>query len=140
MRARRPAAFLLALAIVFVSGCAAVVGMLWGFGLKCDDSCSSPPPWRNDPGAWQWSAIGWTGIAAVACAVLFLVALAARRLVAAAFVAAVWTGLAAWYIVLFDESGLTSNVQRGWLGLAGAVAALAAAVALTASADLSEPS
>jgi hypothetical protein len=36
-----------------------------------------------------------------------------------------------WYFVLFDESGLTSNVQRGWIGLTAVVAALVIAIGLT---------
>jgi hypothetical protein len=131
MQTRRPAALLLALAVAVVTGCAALVGMLWGFGLKCDDTCGTPPPWRRDENAWQWSALGWLGIGAFAFAVLFVVALAARRLIAASVIAVVWTGLAAWYIVLFDDSGLTSNAHRGWIGLAMIVVALVAAIRLT---------
>lgn len=37
---RRAGAFLLAMGIVVASCFAALIGLLWGFELKCDDSCS----------------------------------------------------------------------------------------------------
>ena len=62
--ARRILALVFAFAIGLVSAGAGFVGIVWGFGLKCDDSCGEPPPWRDDQDAWQWSALGWTGVAA----------------------------------------------------------------------------
>lgn len=128
--ARWIVAILLALAIAAISAMAALVGAFWGFGLTCDDSCSRLPPWRNDPDAWQWRALGWTGIAAFATALLFLVSIAMRRRIVAGLAGAAWIALAVPYIVLFDESGLTSNVHRGWIGLGAVVAALVSAVVL----------
>jgi len=120
----------LALAIAAVSGFAALVGTLWGFGLKCDDSCSSLPPWRNDPDAWQWNALGWIGLGAFACSLIFLVAVAAGRRTIAS-VALVSLGLlAAAFLVLFRDSGLTSHAGLGWAVIALAAVAGAVAIAL----------
>jgi hypothetical protein len=104
---RRLVLILLALLIVLVSGWAAFVGTFWGFGLKCDDSCSTLPGWQEDADAWQWSALGWSSIGTFVCALLLLGALIARRR-ALAWVAAggsVALGLA--FLALLDDSGLT---------------------------------
>ena len=132
VRARRILALALAFAIAAVSAGAAFSGAVWGFGLRCDDSCRDPPrEWRDDPDAWQWSALGWSGFAATGLAIVVLGALALRRRPIAAGAAAAWVGASAWYLVLLDESGLTSNAYRGWFGLTLAVAATAAAIAWT---------
>ena len=129
--ARRAGAFLLATGIVAVSFFEALTGVFWGFGLKCDDSCSSGPRWRDSPDSWQWEAFGIAGIAGLGCALAFLVAIAFRLRWLAACALAAWTGLAWWYMTLFRESGLTSNAERGWLAIALLVLAGAAAIALT---------
>ena len=49
---------LLAVGAVGISAFGALIGLVWGFGLKCDDACSTVPGWRNDPDAWQWDAFG----------------------------------------------------------------------------------
>ena len=105
--------------------------MVWGFGLRCDDTCGDPPPWRDDEDAWQWSALGWTGIAAAVLAIAFLIALELRRRVPATVAAVGWVPAAAWYLVLLDESGLTSNAWRGWVGIAVIATAMALALAWT---------
>jgi hypothetical protein len=130
-RARRILALVLALAIAVISAGAGFAGMVWGFGLRCDDTCGEAPPWRDDEDAWQWSALGWTGIAAAGLAIAFLIALGLRLRPVAAIAAAGWLAVFAWYLVLLDESGLTSNAHRGWFGLTLAVAAMAVAIAWT---------
>src|SRR4029453_9271806 len=61
--AQRAGTLLLAAGIAAASAFGALVGLFWGFGLTCDDSCSSGPLWRDDPNAWQWQAFGTVGIA-----------------------------------------------------------------------------
>jgi hypothetical protein len=53
---RRTAGILLA---VLNLGGALIVGFfgLLADGLRCDDSCSIAPGWRNDPTSWQWRGI-----------------------------------------------------------------------------------
>ena len=128
--ARRAGSIALATAIVIVSGFGMFTGVLWGFGLKCDDSCSSGPSWRDDPNAWQWEAIGILGIAGLACALVFFAAVALRwRLVAFAALVA-WAVVAGSFLNFFDDSGLTSKVERGWVGLVVLVLAGLSSVAL----------
>ena len=45
--------------LAFLNLAGAAVLAFLGFlanGLRCDDSCSIAPGWRNDPHAWQWGA------------------------------------------------------------------------------------
>jgi hypothetical protein len=129
--ARRAGAFLLATGIVAASSFAALVGLVWGFGLKCDDSCSIGPHWREDPQAWQWNAFGIAGPVGLGCALVLLAAvvLRLRWLAVCALTASV--GLAWAFMTLFRDSGLTSNVERGWLAISLLLLAGAAAIALT---------
>jgi hypothetical protein len=130
---QRLSALAVALGVTAISGFGAVVGAFWGFGLKCDDSCGTPPPWRDDPDAWQWDALGVVAIAGFGFALLLLVGVALQwRLFSVASLLA-WAVLAAWFIVLLDESGLTANPARGWAGLVVAALSAAAAIALTPS-------
>jgi hypothetical protein len=112
-----------------MSGFAALVGALWGFGLKCDDSCGGVTRWRDNPDAWQWNALGTVGLVGFACAVALLVAVAARRRGLASAAALVWCLLAVGFLGFFHESGLNSNEQQAWFGLAGAVLACVLAIA-----------
>jgi hypothetical protein len=123
----RAAAFLLATGIVAASCFAALIGLLWGFGLKCDDSCSIGSHWSESPESWQWDALGLLGLAGLGCALLLLAAIAFRLRWFAVLVLTAWAGLAWAFMTLFRDSGLTSNVERGWLAIllllcAGAVA------------------
>jgi hypothetical protein len=131
--AQRLGALVLAAGIAAASGFAALVGMLWGFALKCDDSCSSAPPWRDDPDAWQWEAFGTVAIAGFGCAIVFLAAVALRWRWLAVGMLAVWAVLAGTYMTLFRDSGLTSNAGRGWAAIALLLMAGIAACALTRS-------
>jgi hypothetical protein len=126
---RRFASFALSAAVATVSGFAALIGLFWGFGLKCDDSCGDPPPWRDDVNAWQWDALGAVGVGAFGCSLVFVVALAAGWRTLASLALAAWGLAAATFLVLFSDSGLTSHAGRGWLGLAVVAAAGVAAIA-----------
>ena len=121
--ARRVGASLLAMGIVAVSCFAALIGMLWGFELKCDDSCSIGSHWRESPESWQWEAFGYAGLAALGCALVL------RWLAFFALVA--WAGLAWEFMTLFRDSGLTSNAERGWLAIVFLLLVGAVAIALT---------
>jgi len=128
--ARRASILLLAAGIAAASGFGALIGLFWGFGLKCDDSCSSAPFWRDDPDAWQWHAFGTVGIAGFASALVFLAAISLRWRLLALATLAVWALLAGAFMVLFRDSGLTSNAGRGWTAIAVLVLAGVAAVGL----------
>ena len=127
---QRLGSFVLALAVATTSGYAALTGLVWGFGLKCDDSCSEPPPWRDDPNAWQWDALGVVALGGFACSLIFLVAVAAGRRTIASTAFVSWGLLAVAFLMLFRDSGLTSHAERGWVGLAGIAIAGAVAIAL----------
>ena len=45
----------------FCSGFALLIGLVWGLGLKCDDSCSAQEGWRGNPDAWQWYGLAALG-------------------------------------------------------------------------------
>jgi hypothetical protein len=131
--ARRTSSLLLAAGIAAASGFGALIGIFWGFGLKCDDSCSSGPRWREDPDASQWHTFGTVGIAGFVCALVFLAAVALRSRALALGALAVWAVLAGAFMVLFRDSGLTSNVDRGWTAVAVVLLGGVAAVALAGS-------
>ena len=102
----RVGGLVLAVGLAVLSGWAALAGAVWGFALQCDDSCSSPAlHWRDDPDAWQWSALGWTGIALFALALALLVLVVARRR-AAAPVFAAWAVTGAAFLALLLGSDL----------------------------------
>ncbi|HEU0304005.1 MAG TPA: hypothetical protein VFR32_05435 [Gaiellaceae bacterium] len=128
---QRVASLLLASVIAASSAYGALIGVFWGFGLKCDDSCSSAPLWRDDPNAWQWDALGTVALAGFACGLIFLLALTLRWRLFSLVVLAAWATLAAAFLTLFRDSGLTSNAERGWAGLAALLLAGLAAIALT---------
>lgn len=107
-----------------------LLGVLWGFSLKCDDSCGTPPPWRDDPDAWQWNAIGVLAIAGLACALAFFAAVALRWKIAAFAALVAWAVVAGVFLNLFSDSGLTSHAERGWGALLVLVTAGLAAIGL----------
>jgi hypothetical protein len=89
----RAGGILLAAAIAAASGFGALFGSLWGFGLKCDDSCSTLPPWRNDRDAWQWDALGTVAVVGFACSLFVVAALVLRRRRSGLASLAVWVVL-----------------------------------------------
>ncbi len=129
--ARRTIALLLAGAIGIASAFAALLGSFWGFALTCDDSCGTPPPWRDDPDAWQWGALAAVALAAFAVALVFVVAIALRRRLLGSAVLLGWVVAASVFLNLFRDAGLTSNPGRGWAGLTVLAVAGLVAVALT---------
>ena len=106
--ARRAVAVLLALVAVAASAFGALLAVLYGFGLQCDESCDSGGSWRDDPGAWEWQLYGWVGIACLAAALVLLAAVAAglSRLATTALV--VWLASAVTYGVLIT-GGLSAD-------------------------------
>ena len=128
----RLASVVVAICIPAISAPFALAGMFWGFGLKCDDSCSADGTrWRDDVDAWQWDALGWTGLALFCCAVAFTVAVVFRGRSIAAVALAAWAVVAVGYVRFEDASGLTSHAERGYMGLVVAVAVGIAAISLT---------
>jgi hypothetical protein len=128
---RRSGSVLLAIGTATISGFAALIGTVWGFGLKCDDACGAAPPWRDDSSALQWNALGVVAIGGFVAS-LALVAFVATRRRTLAFAALVsWGLLAVAFLTLLRDSGLTSRPERGWLGIAGVAIAGLAATALT---------
>lgn len=129
--ARRVGSVLLTLAVAGLTGWAALVGMLFGFGLKCDESCSAPPrSWADDPDAWQWDVMGWTGVFAFAFSVLLLVLVGMRARERA------WAALIGWaisggvFVALLEKSTLSSS-GLVWAAFVAVAGAGAGAVALT---------
>jgi hypothetical protein len=75
----RVLALLLALTAWACSAWALLVGVVWGLGLKCDDSCSAREGWRGDPDAWQWNGLAALGLLAFAAGAAFFVFVWRRR-------------------------------------------------------------
>jgi hypothetical protein len=75
----RGLSLLLAALAWFCSGWALLVGVVWGLGLKCDDSCSSSEGWRGDPDAWQWYGVAGLGVLTFICGAALFVFVWRRR-------------------------------------------------------------
>jgi hypothetical protein len=107
-RGGRWLALLLTLVIVAISGCVAFVGTLYGFGLKCDESCSKiAESWSEERDAWQWGALGWSSIGMFGCALVFCAALIGRRRVLAQVTAVGWVALGIAFLGLWDGAGIS---------------------------------
>jgi hypothetical protein len=113
---RRALPLLLLAPCAIASGFAALTGAFWGFGLRCDDTCGTPPPWRDDPNAWQWDALAEASLAALVAALLLVAAVAFRRPLIAGVALVSWTIASVVFLSFLDDSGLTSHVERGWVG------------------------
>lgn len=102
----RGVSLLLALAAWACSSVALLAGLLWGLGLKCDDSCSEGPGWGEDPDAWQWNGIAALGVLTfLAGGALFLFVWRRRPVLAAGAI-----------LVGFIAVGvLTSALSSEWL-------------------------
>jgi hypothetical protein len=69
----RIAARMFALATWAASVWPLLIGIVFGLGLKCDDSCSTQPGWENDPDAWQWYGLAALGALAFLAGGVFAV-------------------------------------------------------------------
>jgi hypothetical protein len=132
---QRVGALLLTTVVATISGLAALVGAFWGFNLKCDDSCSVAPPWRNDPSAWQWNALGVVAVGGFVSSLVLVALVAARRRSLAGAALVSWGLFAVGFVTLFRASGMTSHAERGWLAIVGVAVAGFAAIALTPRRD-----
>jgi hypothetical protein len=82
-----------------VVGLGAMQALLWLLvaGFACDESCDDrSSSWHDNPDAWQWSAIGWLGIATFVCSIAFAISLGTRhtRASVALFAATLVLGIA----------------------------------------------
>jgi len=70
----------LLLALVNLAGAivVALVGLI-ADGLRCDDSCSVAPGWRNDPSAWQWHGSFILSLVILGSALVLAVAVLLQR-------------------------------------------------------------
>jgi hypothetical protein len=60
-----------------------LIGLFWGGGLRCDESCGGEG-WTQSRDAWQWDIVVALGVAAFLCGTLLVTAVAfGRRGVAA---------------------------------------------------------
>jgi hypothetical protein len=136
---RRALPLLLVAPCATASGFAALIGTFWGFGLTCDDTCGTAPPWRDDPNAWQWGVLAVASLAVLATGLLLAAAVAFRRPLIAGAVLVSWTIASVVFLSLFDDSGLTSHVERGWVGVGALFSAAAGAIALSRRGRKGEP-
>lgn len=131
--ARRVVA-LLGAAVAWVwSWWALLAGLVWGLGLRCDETCTGDS-WRHTQDAWQWNLVVVVGIGAFTAglALVLFVCLRRPRSAATAALAEAACGAA-----------LASALAPGWwehpnrnivpLVLTAATAACAAAAALLTS-------
>ena len=97
-RDTRPSGLAVLLAAVpWVFSAVVLLGsLLFGFGLKCDESCYGGG-WRHEASAWQWNLIPLAGVIAFASTTAFVVYVWRRR---------PWTALAA--LVIGTGSALAS--------------------------------
>jgi hypothetical protein len=134
-RGRRRIA-LLAAAIAWVwSWWALLVGLVWGLGLRCDESCAGDG-WRHTQDAWQWYLVAALGAGAFAAG-LALVVFVWRRRVRAAAIAVVAEALCGAALAVALAPGWWHHLdsRNAWpLALTAASGACAvAAVLLTPS-------
>jgi hypothetical protein len=76
----------------FCSGWALLVGVVWGLGLRCDESCGSNSGWQGDPVAWEWYGVAALGVVAFLGGGALVFSVWQRRPVAAAVAVAVGYG------------------------------------------------
>ena len=124
---RTLATLLLLLAVGVAAVWIALLSTLFGFGLRCDDACDGDPTvWTRDVDAWQWTALGWGGVALLGVAAAAVVAVAIRPRTAPAAAVALVGACAAWAVFAADFFGS----QQVWLVVAGAPLATLAASAV----------
>jgi hypothetical protein len=133
--AQRLPSLALSIVVLAVSGWGALAGSFFGFAMKCGDSCGTPPPWHEDPSAWQWEAFGWVAVGGLFAAFVFVIAVALRRTLGASLALGSWAVLAIVFLKLLADSGLTSHPVRGWLALGALVLVGVAAIGLARPRD-----
>jgi uncharacterized BrkB/YihY/UPF0761 family membrane protein len=133
---RRVTSLALAILVAAISAFGALLGMVYGFGLKCDESCDSPSQWRDNPDAWQWTALGSLGVCTFACALVLLVAVLLRRKRIAWSALVAWGVVGALFVYLF-EAGLSAS-ELGWVLLIGVGASGTEAIALMRSGKITK--
>jgi hypothetical protein len=79
----RVLALILALAAWVCSGVALLLGLVWGLGLKCDESCDDGGGWKNNPDAWQWYGVAGLGVLSFVAGSAFVVFVWRRKPLAA---------------------------------------------------------
>jgi hypothetical protein len=70
--ALRPLAVVLALVPLGFSGVVFLGSLLWGLGLRCDESCDGDG-WRRTEDAWQWNVLPALGALALICGLALVV-------------------------------------------------------------------
>ena len=125
---------MLALCVAAASAVGALLAVVAGFGLRCDESCEPGGSWRDDPDAWQWQLLEWTGIACLVAAIVLVVAVAAglRRLAVGG--AVLWSAAALVYGLLISD-GLSVDSLLVIVLLLGLAAATCGSVALSRKAS-----
>ena len=68
----RPLAIVLALVPLGFSGVVFLGSLLWGLGLRCDESCDGDG-WRRTEDAWQWNVLPVLGSLALLCGLALVV-------------------------------------------------------------------
>lgn len=99
-RPNGPAVLLAAIPWVF-SGVLLLGSLLFGLGLKCDESCYGDG-WRHDSSAWQWNLIPLAGAVAFASATAFVVYVWRRRPFAALLTLVTGAGAALVSVSIFS--------------------------------------
>jgi hypothetical protein len=86
-----------------------LIGVFWGGGLRCDESCGGEG-WSQSKDAWEWDVVVALGVAAFLCGALLVAAVGFGRRGAAAF--ALVGGLASTVV-------LATMLSPQWLQHAG---------------------
>jgi hypothetical protein len=138
--AMRWLAVVLALPALVGTGWAMLVGLLFGLGLKCDDSCDAQSTaWRDNPDAWQWNALAVAGVAIFAIGIAFVVLVWLGRTwwAAAAYAAGLVASL--WFMTGFTSDWIDHLDRRSFGELAFLVMVLGLPVAALLAARRPQP-
>jgi hypothetical protein len=113
--ALRPLAVVLALVPLGFSGVVFLGSLLWGLGLRCDDSCGGGD-WRRTEDAWQWNVLPVLGSLTLICG-LALVVCVWRGWVTGAFASLVAGTLTVLAAGTWLEPGWHEHVDRSPKGV-----------------------
>ncbi len=75
---RRMTALALAFAGWSLSAVVFLISLVWGIGLRCDDSCGGPG-WRRSSAGWQWDGVVALGALSLLAGTVLLVLVWRRR-------------------------------------------------------------